>query len=157
MDVPGPLLSGGGPDGVARPRVLIAKTSLDGHWRGVNVVSRALRDAGFEVLLAGMATAAAIARTAADEDVDLIGLNVGGRVEVVERILDVLAEQGVEAAVFAGGTLPPYAVRRLEARGVRCFPPGSTLEAIVAAARDLTGWGSAPGAQAGLGPRGVDL
>ena len=81
-------------------RVLIAKTSLDGHWRGVNVVSRALREGGFEVILAGMATADTIARVAADEDVDLIGLNVGGRVEVVERILDTLIEQSVTTPVL---------------------------------------------------------
>ena len=120
-------------------RVLIAKTSLDGHWRGVNVVSRALREGGFEVILAGMATADTIARVAADEDVDLIGLNVGGRVEVVERILDTLIEQSVTTPVFAGGTIPHYAVKILEDRGVRCFPPGSTLEDIVKAARELTG------------------
>lgn len=120
-------------------RVLMAKTSLDGHWRGINVVSRALRDGGFEVILAGMITADTIARTAADEDVDLIGLNVGGRVEVVERILDTLEEQKITVPIFAGGTIPHYAVERLESRGVRCFPPGSSLDDIVACARELTG------------------
>jgi len=120
-------------------RVLIAKTSLDGHWRGINVVSRALREGGFEVILAGMITADMIARVAADEDVDLIGLNVGGRVEVVERILDTLAEQHLTTPVFAGGTIPHYAAQRLEERGVRCFPPGSSLDDIVQAARELTG------------------
>lgn len=119
-------------------RILMAKTSLDGHWRGINVVSRALRDGGFEVILAGMVTADTIARVAADEDVDLIGLNVGGRVEVVERILDTLAEQGLTTPVFAGGTIPHYAVERLVARGVACFPPGSSLDDIVDCARRLT-------------------
>lgn len=119
-------------------RVLVAKTSLDGHWRGINVVSRALRDAGFEVILAGMVTADEIARVALDEDVDLIGLNVGGRVEVVERILDTLSESGVTKPVFAGGTIPHYAVERLLERGVSCFPPGSSLDQIVHEARRLT-------------------
>jgi methylmalonyl-CoA mutase, C-terminal domain len=131
MAVPGELLSGGA------PRILMAKTSLDGHWRGINVVSRALRDGGFEVILAGMVTAETIARVAADEDVDLIGLNVGGRVEVVERILDTLDASDVTAPVIAGGTIPHYAVERLEARGVACFPPGSSLEDIVARALRL--------------------
>jgi methylmalonyl-CoA mutase C-terminal domain/subunit len=119
-------------------RVLMAKTSLDGHWRGINVVSRALRDGGFEVILAGMITADTIARVAADEDVDLIGLHVGGRVEVVERILDTLAANGVLTPVIAGGTIPHYAQERLEARGVACFPPGSSLDDIVVKARALT-------------------
>lgn len=116
----------------------MAKTSLDGHWRGINVVSRALRDGGFEVILAGMVTADTIARVAADEDVDLIGLNVGGRVEVAERILDTLAANGVTIPVFAGGTIPHYAVERLKRRNVSCFPPGSSLDDIVAKARELT-------------------
>jgi methylmalonyl-CoA mutase C-terminal domain/subunit len=137
VEIPGQLLDEGKSAVVAR--VLIAKTSLDGHWRGVNVVSRALREGGFEVILAGMATADTIARVAADEDVDLIGLNVGGRVEVVERILDTLAQHSVTAPVFAGGTIPPYAAEILERRGVHCFPPGSSLEDIVTAARELTG------------------
>ena len=128
-DVAGVPESESTPGGGFVARILIAKTSLDGHWRGINVVSRALREAGFEVILAGMVTADAIARIAADEDVDLIGLNVGGRVEVVERILDTLAEQDVTAPVFAGGTIPHYAEERLAARGV---------DDIVAAARELT-------------------
>lgn len=138
MEVPDQLLGErSGPRGPGT-RILMAKTSLDGHWRGVNIVARALRDAGFEVILAGMVDAQTIARVAADEDVDLIGLNVGGRVEVVERILDTLETADVDAPVFAGGTLPPYAVQRLAARGVECYPPGSRLEDIVDAARRLT-------------------
>jgi methylmalonyl-CoA mutase, C-terminal domain len=137
MEIPGGLLTGE-PVRTHGIRVLMAKTSLDGHWRGINVVSRALRDAGYEVILAGMITADTIARVAGDEDVDLIGLNVGGRVEVVERILDTLASEGVDVPVFAGGTIPHYAADRLAARGVECFPPGSTLEAIVEAADRLT-------------------
>jgi methylmalonyl-CoA mutase C-terminal domain/subunit len=139
MDVSGELL--GGP----APRVLVAKTSLDGHWRGINVVARALRDGGFEVILAGMVTGSTIVRIAADEDVDLIGLNVGGRVEVVERILDTLEEAGVDVPVMAGGTIPHYAADRLEARGVSCFPPGSSLDDIVAHARRLTASTPVPG------------
>lgn len=123
-----------------RKRVLIAKTSLDGHWRGVTVVSRALRDAGFEVVLAGMAPSSEITRIALEEDVDLIGLNVGGRVEVAERILDDLEGAGLgDVPVFAGGTIPPPAVKRLEARGVSVHPPGSALADIVAAAEYLVG------------------
>ena len=37
-------------------RILMAKTGLDGHWRGPTIVSRALRDAGFEVIMIGMAS-----------------------------------------------------------------------------------------------------
>ncbi len=119
-------------------RVLLAKTSLDGHWRGPLAVAQALRNAGFEVIFAGMASVEEIVRAAADEDVDLVGLNVGGRVEVAERILDALRAAGIDAPVIAGGTLAPHACRKLAERGVATFPPGSTLQAIVETARALT-------------------
>ena len=35
-------------------RVLVAKVGLDGHDRGVKVVARILRDAGFEVIYTGL-------------------------------------------------------------------------------------------------------
>jgi len=75
-------------------KILLAKTALDGHWRGISVVARALRDAGFEVIMLGMAQPQQIVGDAIDEDVDLIGLNVGGRIEGVERVLDQLQQAG---------------------------------------------------------------
>ncbi|MDE0674520.1 MAG: cobalamin-dependent protein [bacterium] len=121
-------------------RVLVAKSSLDGHWRGVAVVARALREAGFEVILGGMLRPSEMASVAAAEDVDLVGINVGGRVEVVERALDEMEAAGLgDVPVFVGGTVPPQAIPRLSTRGVRVFPPGSSLSAIVEEARRLTG------------------
>jgi methylmalonyl-CoA mutase C-terminal domain/subunit len=121
--------------------VLLAKTSLDGHWRGVMVVARALRDAGFEVIALGEATAEQIAAAARDEDVDLVGLNVGGRVEVVERVLARVREVAGDLPVLAGGTIPPWAAKRLAERGVEVFPPGSSPDDIVDAARQATASG----------------
>jgi 3-hydroxyacyl-CoA dehydrogenase len=39
---------------MAGERVLVAKVGLDGHDRGVKVVARILRDAGFEVVYTGL-------------------------------------------------------------------------------------------------------
>ncbi len=119
-------------------RVLIAKTALDGHWRGTNIVAQTLRDAGFEVIMVGMATAEEIVAAALQEDVDLVGLNIAGHVSVAEKIIDALAEAVPGMPVFAGGVLPPWARKRLEAKGVDCFPPGSKLQDIVASAERLT-------------------
>ena len=121
-----------------RKRILLAKTALDGHWRGLSLVARALREAGFEVILLGMSVEAAIARAAVDEDVDLVGLNVGGRVEIVERIVAAVRAARPGLPVFAGGAIPPWAARRLEARGVEVYPPGTALSVVVAAAERLT-------------------
>ena len=50
-------------------RILIAKVGLDGHDRGIKVVARILRDAGYEVVYTGLfqtpATVAAAAAPAA--------------------------------------------------------------------------------------------
>jgi methylmalonyl-CoA mutase C-terminal domain/subunit len=120
-------------------RILLAKTALDGHWRGLSVVARALRDGGFHVILGGMITGPEIVRAAVDEDVDLVGLNVGGHVQVAERIIGEVRAARPDLPVFAGGIIAPWAAKRLHAIGVEVFPPGSSLDDIVAAARRLTG------------------
>jgi B12 binding domain len=66
-------------------RILLAKTALDGHWRGISVVARALRDGGFQVILGGMSTGTEIVRAAIDEDVDLVGLNVASSASCARR------------------------------------------------------------------------
>ncbi len=119
-------------------RILLAKTALDGHWRGISVVARALRDGGFQVILGGMSTGTEIVRAAIDEDVDLVGLNVGGHVEVAERIIGELRAARPDLPVFAGGIIAPWAAKRLKALGVEVFPPGSQLGDIVDCARRLT-------------------
>lgn len=124
-------------------RVLLAKTALDGHWRGISVVARALRDGGFQVILGGMSTGTEILRAAIDEDVDLVGLNVGGHVEVAERIIGELRAARADLPIFAGGIIAPWAAKRLKALGVEVFPPGSQLDDIVGCARRLTGGQSA--------------
>lgn len=116
-------------------KALIAKTGLDGHWRGVLAVAAALRDGGFEVILLGMATADEIAAAAEQEDVDLVGLNIGGHIDVAERVVARVREAVPGTPIIAGGTIPPWAVERLEALDVAAFPPGTPLGRIVDAAR----------------------
>lgn len=123
-------------------RILIAKTGLDGHWRGSSLVARALRDGGFEVIMIGMARVEEIVQAAIDEDVDLLGLSIGGHIDVAERIIDAVRETRPELPIFVGGVVPPWACRRLEDKGVEVYPPGSQLHEIVAAARRLTGIGA---------------
>ena len=57
-------------------RVLLAKVGLDGHDRGIKVIARGLRDAGFHVIYSGLwQQAEAVARAAQDEDVDWLGIS----------------------------------------------------------------------------------
>jgi len=115
-------------------KVLMAKTSLDGHWRGIAIVSTALRDAGMEVIYAGELTAEQIVNAAVQEDVDVIGLNIGGRYGIVERSMALLRKKGLSnMVVVAGGTIPPEDIEVLIGMGVDgVFPPGSRLDDIVA-------------------------
>ena len=123
----------------AQKRILMAKTGLDGHWRGPTIVARALRDAGFEVIMIGMAKTDDIVRSAIDEDVDLVGLNVGGHIDVAIRAIENVQKARPDLPIFAGGTIPPYAAKQLEALGAEVYPPGSQLTDIVDAAERLTG------------------
>jgi len=125
-------------NGGQKKRILMAKTGLDGHWRGPTIVARALRDAGYEVIMIGMANTDDIVRASVDEDVDLVGLNIGGHIDVALRAVNAVQEARPGLAIFAGGTVPPHAKKQLEALGVEVFPPGSQLVDIVASADRLT-------------------
>jgi methylmalonyl-CoA mutase C-terminal domain/subunit len=78
-------------------RILMAKTGLDGHWRGPTIVATALRDAGFEVIMIGMARSDEVLQAAIDEDVDLVGLNIGGHIDVALRAVRANPEQRARA------------------------------------------------------------
>jgi len=125
-------------------RVLVAKPGLDGHDRGAKVVARALRDAGMEVIYAGLRqTPEAIVQAAVEEDVDLVGLSIlsGAHMALIPRILTLLKkEKAHRIPVFVGGIIPDEDARRLRRLGVGAiFGPGASLEEIVATARRLTG------------------
>ena len=116
-----------------RPRILLAKPNLDGHWTGVAVVAMALRDAGMEVIYGGMLSAEQIVAAAVQEDVDLIGLSLGGRYQQVRQVMDLLKQKKVEnKVVIAGGTIPREDITLLEEMGIAAvFPPGSSMEEII--------------------------
>jgi methylmalonyl-CoA mutase, C-terminal domain len=123
-------------------RVLIAKPGLDGHDRGAKVVARALRDAGMEVIYAGLRqTPEAVVESAIEEDVDLIGLSIlsGAHMVLLPKILKLLKQRKAGSIpVFAGGIIPDEDARRLRRAGVKAiFGPGATLEEIVTTARSL--------------------
>ena len=112
----------------------MAKTSLDGHWRGVVTVAAAFRDAGMEVVYCGQATAAQIVQTALQEDVDVIGLNIGGRFGHVGEMIQMLKDKGMnDILIIAGGPLLKEDIPELKQMGVaEVFPSGSETKEIVA-------------------------
>jgi methylmalonyl-CoA mutase C-terminal domain/subunit len=122
-------------------RILIAKPGLDGHDRGAKVITRALRDAGMEVIYTGLhQTPEMIVETALQEDVDAIGLSIlsGAHNYLIPRIMELLKEKGLDdVTVFAGGIIPDEDVPGLKAAGVKeVFGPGTPLETIVRFVRE---------------------
>ena len=125
-------------------RVVLAKVGLDGHDRGIKVVARALRDAGMQVIYAGLwQTPEAVVRTAADEDADWLGLSLlsGAHMTLVPRVLHLLRAAGRgHVGVLVGGIIPEEDVPRLLEMGVaRVFGPGTALPDIVAFLRERGG------------------
>jgi methylmalonyl-CoA mutase C-terminal domain/subunit len=125
------------PDNRQRPlRVVLTKVGLDGHDRGVKVIAQALRDAGMEVIYAGLRrTPEDIARIVLEEDADVLGLSIlsGAVVPLTRRVLEALRAQQVDDVVLVvGGIVPDPAREELNALGVQgVFTPGTSLTRIV--------------------------
>jgi methylmalonyl-CoA mutase cobalamin-binding domain/chain len=125
-------------------RILVGKVGLDGHDRGVKLVTRALRDAGMEVVYTGLhQTPEQVVATAIQEDVQAIGLSLhsGAHNSLFPRVIELLKEQGAgDIVVFGGGIIPDDDVPRLKAAGVRAlFRPGTPMDEIVEFLRGLRG------------------
>ena len=117
-------------------RILVAKPGLDGHDRGAKVIARALRDAGMEVIYAGLRqTPEMIASAAVQEDVDVIGLSIlsGAHNTICPRLMELLREKGMtEVSVLVGGIIPDADIPGLKQAGIaEVFLPGtSTLDIV---------------------------
>jgi methylmalonyl-CoA mutase C-terminal domain/subunit len=117
-------------------RVVLTKVGLDGHDRGVKVIAQALRDAGMEVIYAGLRrTPEEIARIVLEEDADVLGLSIlsGAVVPLTRRVVEALKAQQLEDVVLVvGGIVPEPSRLELNGMGVTgIFTPGSSLKVII--------------------------
>ena len=121
---------------MSRPyRVVVAKPGLDGHDRGVKVIARALRDAGFEVIYTGLfQTPEQVAETVLQEDADAVGLSVlsGAHMTLFPRVIEELRARDLgHVLVFGGGIVPEPDIVALKAAGVaEIFTPGAAMASI---------------------------
>src|SRR6266436_8044233 len=106
----------------SRIRVLVAKPGLDGHDRGAQVIARALRDAGMEVVYTGLRqTPDMIVNAALQEDVQVIGLSIlsGAHNAILPRVMELLKEKGMsDVLVIVGGIVPDEDAAQLKRLGV---------------------------------------
>jgi methylmalonyl-CoA mutase, C-terminal domain len=117
-------------------RIVLAKVGLDGHDRGVKVVARALRDAGFEVIYTGLRqTPAMVVDAALQEDAQVIGLSLhsGAHMTLLPAVMEELrGKDATDIVVFGGGIIPDEDIETLKKDGVaELFTPGTPLQDIV--------------------------
>ena len=123
-------------------RVIIAKVGLDGHDRGVQIVARALRDAGMDVIYTGLhRTSEEVVDAAIQEDVDVLGVSIlsGAHMTIFPKILKLLAERGADdIIVVGGGVMPDEDAVELRKLGVKeILLQDTPPEAIVSTLRRL--------------------
>ncbi len=116
-------------------RVVVAKSGLDGHDRGVKVIARALRDAGFEVIYTGLyQSPEQVAEAALQEDADAVGLSIlsGAHMTLFPRVVEELHKRELDdVLVFGGGIIPDKDIAKLKEAGVaEIFTPGASMQSI---------------------------
>lgn len=123
-------------------RCLIAKVGLDGHDRGAHVITRAFRDAGFEVIYSGLHRSPdEIVQAAVQEDVDVLGISIlsGAHNTLVPKVMAGLEEYGAadDTLVIVGGIIPDEDRDDLKEAGVAAiFGPGTPMEETIEFVRD---------------------
>jgi len=123
-------------DNKRKIRVLATKPGLDGHDRGIKVISNALMDAGMEVIYTGLRQSPEqIVETSIQEDVDVIALSIlsGAHDFLFPRIMELLKEKGVDdVLVIGGGIIPDEDIPSLKEIGIaEVFGPGTYTDDIV--------------------------
>jgi methylmalonyl-CoA mutase C-terminal domain/subunit len=117
-------------------RVLLFKPGLDGHWRGIMTVSKALSEAGMETIFFGFKTVAGVVEAAIQEDVDVLGFSVhsGAHLEWSRELIKELQDQGAreDFLLIVGGVFPEQDHDELKEIGMDgVFGPGTVTQDIV--------------------------
>jgi len=121
-------------------RVVLAKLGFDGHDRGIKIVARILRDAGMEVIYLGLRQSYKnVVNAVEQEDADAVGLSMhnASHMTLGPKMVDALAEAGLEVPVIIGGIVPDEDVTPLQQKGVAAIlGPGASAEEVAQAVRD---------------------
>jgi methylmalonyl-CoA mutase, C-terminal domain len=123
-------------------RALVTVLGLDQHEAGALLVSRILRDVGFEVIYTGRFTMpATIAEVAAQEDVDVVGISAHSWefLYYAPEIVAALSSMDPPVPVVVGGSIITETDRKqaLDAGITEVVRRGATEEEIVSTFRRL--------------------
>jgi len=117
-------------------KVLLSQLGIDNHDRGILIVSRALRDAGMEVVyLGGNNTVEQIVRASIQEGVDVVGVSSHGESHLVlaPKLVQCLKEEGLgNVLVILGGLVLEDDIPVMKKAGIsEVFTEGAKLDDIV--------------------------
>lgn len=116
----------------SRVRVMLAKPTHDCHDRGVRLVARKMRDAGFEVIFCDFLVSSEIITNVIEEDVDVLGIScsAGGHMPIFEDLVAAFKKLELDDLfLIGGGVIPEDDVTELKEMGVRAvFGPGTSPE-----------------------------
>jgi methylmalonyl-CoA mutase, C-terminal domain len=120
-------------------RIVLAKLGLDGHDRGLRVVTRMLRDAGIEVIYLGLRqTTDMVVAAAIQEDADAVGLSLhnASHMTLAPKMVHALRDAGLDIPVIVGGIIPDDDVQPLLDAGVAAIlGPGTSAAEVAEAVR----------------------
>jgi (2R)-ethylmalonyl-CoA mutase len=120
-----------------RAKFLVGKPGLDGHSNGAEQIAVRARDAGFDVIYAGIrSTPAEIVETAQKEGAHCVGLSIlsGSHVTLAHEVLRLMKERGIgDVPLVVGGIIPPADEKLLREQGVAAVytPKNYDLNAIM--------------------------
>ena len=116
-------------------RVVLAKSDMDAHDRGLRYVAKVFRDQGMEVIFLRYRIVEEVIIAAQQEDADVIGLSFysSGLMYDASKTMDLLREkQMTDVLVILGGTISEGVAADLKRKGVQgVFTPGTPIENVV--------------------------
>ena len=122
-----------------RVRILMAKLG-NGFDTAMYRISKAFRDAGYEVIYTDAQTPAVIVQSAIQEDVDHIGITTlpEANIEKFGEIMELLVEENAaDIMVTAGGFLDEGDIPRIKEMGIcEFFPKGTTYKRLIEWSRE---------------------
>jgi len=120
-----------------RAKFLVGKPGLDGHSNGAEQIAVRARDAGFDVIYAGIrSTPAELVETAKKEGVHCVGLSIlsGSHVTLAHEVIKLMKSEGIGGVpLVVGGIIPPADEKLLREAGVAAVytPKNYDLNAIM--------------------------
>ncbi|MGA9599959.1 MAG: protein meaA [Methylocystis sp.] len=105
-----------------RAKFLVGKPGLDGHSNGAEQIAVRARDAGFDVIYAGIrSTPKELVETAKREGAHCVGLSIlsGSHVTLAHEVIKLMKDEGLsEVPLVVGGIIPPADEKLLRESGV---------------------------------------